>query len=178
MELKKVVTYKIPFHSKGVMWCGILLGLAVFVRYIYYLGPCDFTAWNAGIWIFKIILPTLLCGAYAVLIKLVHLRSPGLYGILSAALCVTLLVCDIMDRNILLIILSMLTLPLLGFLLLATFGGYIPYRSISSFALLLVCVLRLFFWTVSAVAFGAIIPDLLILLGLFCFTISLNPCED
>ena len=55
---------------------------------------------------------------------------------------------------------------------------YIPYRSISSFALLLVCVLRLFFWTVSAVAFGAIISDLLILLGLFCFTISLNPCED
>lgn len=178
MELEKVVTYRVPFRSKGITWCGVLLGLSVFTRCLHYFGPCDFSGWNAGTWIFGIILPILLCGSLAVLVKLVRLRSPGVYGILAAAICLTLLVDDIIDGKIILMIISGLTMLLLGFLLLATFGGYIPFRSISSFALILVCVIRLFFWAVFGVAWGVIISDIAVLLGLFCFTISLKPYEN
>jgi len=177
MELQKAVTYKVPFRSKGITWCGVLLGLAVFVRCLHYFGPCDFSGWNVGKWIFGIILPILLCGSFAVLVKLVCLRSPGIYGILAAAICLTMLIGDIVDGKIMLIVISLLTMLLLGFLLLATIGGYIPFRSISSSALILVCVFRLFFCAICGVAWGAIISDISILMGLFCFTVSLQPSD-
>lgn len=178
MELKKAVTYRVPFHSEGVTWCGILLALSVFIRCVYYFAPCDFSRWNAVHWIFAIVLPMLLCGGFAVLLKLVHLRSPGVYGILAATICLALLIGDVAEGKMILIIISLLIMPLLGFLLLATYGGYIPFRSISSFALILACVFRLFFWGVCGVSWGVIISDLSILMGLFCFTVSLRPCED
>lgn len=178
MDLKRVVTYKIPFSSKCILWCGIFLSISVFTRYLHYFIPCDFYGWNAANWIFEIILPTLLCACFAVLIKLVRFRSPGLYGILSAGLCLMLLFCDFLSGNALLIILSLLTMPLLGFLLLATFGGYIPFRSISACALVLVCLIRCFFWGISAVALGIIISDISLLLGLFCCVVSLKNSQN
>lgn len=177
MELQKAVTYKVPFRSKGITWCGVLLGFAVFVRCLHYFGSCDFSGWNVGKWIFGIILPILLCGSFAVLVKLVCLRSPGIYGILAAAICLTMLIGDIVDGKIMLTVISLLTMLLLGFLLLATIGGYIPFRSISSSALILVCVFRLFFCAICGVAWGAIISDISILMGLFCFTVSLKPSD-
>ena len=147
MELRKVVTYKIPFRSKSILWCGIFLALSVFLRCLHYFIPCDFTQINSGEWIFKIILPILLCAAYGVLIRIVKLRAPGIYGILAAVLTLTMLIGDFFDCNLLQIILSAITLIILSFLLLATYGGYIPYRSICACATLIVCLLRVLFWT-------------------------------
>ena len=178
MELERVITYKVPFHSKGITWCGILLGLAVFSRCLHYFGPCDFSNWNLGTYIFGIFLTIVLCCSYAILVKLVYLRSPGVYGILAASICLTILLGDVVTGKILLIIISALTMPLLGVLLLATFGGYIPFRSISSFALMIVCILRLIFWCICNIAWWVIVSDIAILSGLLCFTVSLKPCEN
>ncbi len=178
MELRKVVTYKIPFRSKSILWCGIFLALSVFLRCLHYFIPCDFTQINSGEWIFKIILPILLCAAYGVLIRIVKLRAPGIYGVLAAVLTLTMLIGDFFDCNLLQIILSAITLIILSFLLLATYGGYIPYRSICACATLIVCLLRVLFWTFSGANWLAIIMDACILLGLFSFTASIKPMED
>lgn len=177
MKLKESVFYRIPFRSKGVAWCGIFMGFSLFLRYLYYFIPCDFAAWNAGVWIFKIILPTLLCGGFGVLLKLVRLRAPGVYGILAAALCLLLLVLDMMDGNLAQIILAVLTLPVLGFLLLATYGGYIPFRSISALWLVFVILLRLLFGIGSASVWLTRLSEISILAGLLSFTVSLKPHE-
>ena len=178
MKLKKVVSYRIPFRSKEIAWCCIFLAVSVLLRCLHYFAPCDFSGWNVGNWIFGIILPILLCITFSVLLKLVQLRSPGIYGILAAALCLVLFLSDILECSLAQIILSGLTLPLLGFLLLATYGGYIPFRSITSFFLALVCAFRVFFWVVSAAAWDIVISDFSILAGLFCFTVSLKAFEN
>lgn len=178
MELKKQVTYKIPFRSKSVMWCGIFLGISIFLRCFYRFLPCDFTNINAGKWIFRIILPVLLCGAYGILIRIVKLRSPGLYGILSAAICFTMFIGDLFDNNLLQIIFSVITMPLLSLLLLATFGGYVSKHSISGCALLLVCLLRFLFWIFSGETWLETLADLSALFGLFFFTVSLKAYEN
>ena len=179
MELKKLVSYRIPFSGRTVTWCCALLGLSVFLRYLYYFVPCDPDAIHTGVWILRIILPTLLCGAFGVLLRLVRLRSPGVYGILAAAMCLMLMAWDIMDGNVVEIILSVLTLPFLGFLSLATFGGYIPFRSISCFLIAVVLVLRLFFGGSSSLVIVWMdrISELSILASLFCFSISLKPMD-
>lgn len=178
MQLKKLVTYKIPFRSKSVLWCGIFFALSIFLRCFYYFIPCDFTKVSVGNWIFTIVLPLLLCIAFATLVRIVHLRAPGIYGILAAVLCLALFIGDVLEGNLSQIILSVCTMPFLSLLLLATFGGYIPYRSISGCALMLVSLLRFLFWLFSATAWSAMLADVTILLGLFSFTLSLNPFED
>ncbi len=178
MQLKKLITYKILFRSKNALWCGVFLGLSIFLRCLHYFVPCDFSKINAGEWIFKIILPILLCAAYGVLVRIVKLRSPGIYGILAATLCLTMFIADMFGSNSFQIILSVITMPLLSLLLLSTFGGYIPHRSISGCALLFTCLLRFLFWIFSGAALMSVVADLSILLGLFCFTVSLRVHEN
>ena len=178
MELKRLVTYKIPFRGKSAIWCGIFLALSIFLRCFHYFFPCDFSEINAGECMFKIIFPILLCASFSVLVRLVNLRSPGIYGILAAALCFTMFLGDIFDSNLLQIIFSVITMPILSLLLLATFGGYIPYHSISAFALLFVCLLRFLFWVFSGIAWMIVIADISILIGLFSFTVSLKAHEN
>lgn len=178
MELKKQVTYKIPFRGKGAMLCGIFLAISIFFRCFHYFIPCDFSQINAGEWIFKIILPLLLCGAYAAIVRIVRLRSPGLYGILAASLCFVMFIGDLFDAKLIQIIISVLTMPALSVLLLMTFGGFISQLSISSSTLVLICLIRFVIWFFCKVPLAANIADISILLGLFCFAVSLNPCED
>jgi hypothetical protein len=178
MQLKKVMTYRIPFRSKGITWCGIFLGLSVFLRCFYYFVPCDFSDWNAGIWILNILLPILLCATFGILIKVVLLRSPGIYGILAAAMCFVLFISDMVDDNLVQVIVSVVTMPLLGLLLLATYGGYIPLRSISAVALFFVAILRMILFAIAdTAAWRVSVSEILILTGLLCFTVSLKPLE-
>ena len=178
MKLKMLVTYKISFRSKSALWCGVFLALSIFLRCLHYFIPCDFSKVSIGEWIFKIILPILLCATYSILVRIVKLRSPGIYGILAAALCFTLFVGDLFDSNLLQLILSIVTMPLLAILLLLTFGGYIPRRSICACALLLVCILRFLFWVFSGATWLAAIADISILLGLFSFVVSIEAHEN
>ena len=177
MELRKLVTYKIPFRSKQILWCGVFFAMSIFLRCWNYFIPCDFTRINAGMWLFKIILPIFLCAAFGILIRIVMLRSPGIYGILAAALCITTLIGDVFGGNVVQVILSLVTMALLAVLLLGTLGGYIPYRSICACALLVVCLLRFLVWVFSGVTMLAISTDIFLLLGLFSFVISVKPAE-
>lgn len=177
MELRKLVTYKIPFRSKHILWCGIFLAMSIFLRCWHYFIPCDFNEINVGVWLFKIILPILLCAGFGVLVRIVKLRSPGIYGILSAALCITTLIGDVFGGNLVQVVLSLVTMALLAVLLLGTLGGSIQYRSICACALLIVCLLRFMVWIFSGATVLAISTDVFLLLGLFSFIVSVKPNE-
>lgn len=178
MEFKKAVTYRVPFRSKGILFSGIFLAASVFLRCLYYFFPCDFTNYNFLTWSFGIFLPILLCVGFGILIRVVRLRAPGIYGILAAALCITLLVSDLNNSNVAQTIFSLVTMPLLGFLLLITYGGFIPFRSIGAFSLALVGIFRIVFWTFSGAAWVTLLGDTMIFLGLLCFTVSLRPVQE
>ena len=180
MELKRNVQYRIPFLSKSVTWCCAMMGLSVFLRFWFYFMPYDPLAVNAGVWILRIILPTLFCISFGILLRIVHLRVPGIYGILAALLCMLLMLWDILDGSILEIVLSVISMLALGVSLLATTGGYIPTRSISCLLLLLSIFLR-FFLGNDSLTFRLWldkISELSILLSLLFFTVSLKAYSE
>ena len=149
MDSKQITSYRIPFRSKGIAWCCILMALSVFTRFLHYFMPCDFSNWNIGVWILQIILPTTLCSAFCVFLHIVKLRSPGAYGILAAALCLLLLCYDIMEGSAVQIICSVLFLPTLGILLLRLSGGFISVRSVCGLLLILIFLIRLVFGLIN-----------------------------
>ena len=180
MELKRRAQYRTPFHSKTVTWCCAMMGLSVFLRFWFYFMPYDPAAVNTGVWILRIILPALLCFSFGILLRVVHLRVPGIYGILAAVLCLLLMLWDILDGSILEIVLSIILMLALGVSLVATAGGYIPTRSVSCFLLILSICLRLFLGNDSLTFHSWLdrISELSILVSLLFFTVSLKSFSE
>ena len=174
MKSKPITSYRIPFRGEGIAFCCFLMALSIFARFLYYFMPCDFSQWNIGVWILQIILPTVISGAFCVLLRIVKLRSPGVYGILAAVICLLLLGYDLMEGGIVQIILSILLLPVLGVLLLKICGGHISVRSVAGLLLILVFLIRLIIGLANKAEFAYIISELSVLASLFCYIMSLK----
>jgi len=145
VELKVRAVYRIPFAGKNVLYSCAAMGLAVFLRYICYFLLCDLDSVGAGEWILQLILPTVLCFGYLVLLHLVRLTVPLVYGALLSGIFVMLLVSDIVTCGVLQIVISALTLIPLGLLILAVTSGVFPVSEAAWSGALIVLVLRIVF---------------------------------
>lgn len=175
MQLKQYLRYQIDFTGKWVQPSALLMGLAFFLRLVYYLCLVSLHDCGIGEIIFSMLLPLLLTCCYIVLLRVVKLNAPGIYGILGAALCLLLLIGSFFTGNPLRIVLSILAYMAAGVVLIATAGGYLPGKLLSSvlFALPLIC--RFLFYSLGGLNIIQWFQEasaLLILASLFCLTRS------
>lgn len=145
MELKIKGAYRIPFAGKNASYSCAAMGLAVFLRYICYFLLRDLDSVRTGEWILQLILPTGLCFGYLVLLRLVRLRVPLVYGAVLSGIFMTLLVSDIVTGGLLQIVISALTLIPLSLLILSVTSGVLPISEAAWVGILVVLILRIVF---------------------------------
>jgi len=176
MELKIRGIYRIPFPGRNVSRsCGAMV-FAVFLRYISYFLLRDLDSVSVGEWILQLILPTLFCGSYLVLLRIVRLRMPLVYGAMMTGIFVLLLISDIATGGVLQIVLSVLTLIPLSLLILSVTAGVFPVPEAGWLGLLTVLVLRVFLCgSVSGLAQWSVrLSELSMLVSCFFFMFSLK----
>ena len=90
MEFKQYLRYQIDFNGKWAQPAALLMGLAFFLRLVYYLCLVSLHDCGFGEILFSMLLPLLLTCGYIVLLRVVKLNAPGIYGMIGAALCLLL----------------------------------------------------------------------------------------
>ena len=173
MELKQYLRYQIDFNGKWAQPAALLMGLAFFLRLVYYLCLVSLHDCGFGEILFSMLLPLLLTCGYIILLRVLKTNAPGIYGIIGAALCLLLLINSFWCGDPLRIVLSILIYLSAGLILLATAGGYLPGKLLSSVLFVLPLICRLLFYSLGKLG---IIPwfleasTLFILASLFCLT--------
>lgn len=128
MKLKQYTLYKMNFDSKFTHASLCLMGLSFFFRIFYYLGLGYAFQAGAGLWLFCVILPLLIGGAF-VLLGALKSGSPMLYGWLGLALLLLMAVMSCFSGSVLRSILGLLAYGICAILFLATAGGYVPDKA-------------------------------------------------
>lgn len=173
MKLKQYTRYQIDFQGKWILPGAIFMGLSFFLRVVYYFGLTNIFTYNTGTIIMQIILPLSLCAGYIVLLRAVKLNAPGIFAILGAAFCLMVMIWNFSTGDILRILLSVVFYLLSGLVLLATAGGYLPGRLLSSGLFLALLVFRYLMYAPSFRHIGQFILELSVLCipaSLFCLT--------
>ena len=172
MKLKIYKHYMIDFRSKWLMPSALLMGLSFFLRIVYYFGLTNLSTCSFGEVIFFMILPLLICSGYVVAMSALKLNAPVIYGMLGAGLCLLMVFWSFPTGDVLRIILSILIYVAAGTVLLATTGGYLPGKLLSSvlFALPLVCRFLFYRGGIGILDWFLEISVLSLLVSLFCLT--------
>lgn len=177
MNLKQYARYQIHFRGKWFMPCVLLMGLSFFTRIVYYFGLTNLNDCGFGELLFSMALPILVSGAYIVLLSALKWNAPGIYGILGAILCVLLVIWSFSSGNALRIVLSLLVYLAAGGILIATVGGFLPGRLLSSALFLVPLVCRFFFCDLGKLGIFEWVLELSVLFmlaSLFALTRSLK----
>lgn len=173
MNLKQYLRYQIDFSGKWVQPSALLMGLAFFLRLVYYLCLVSLHDCGIGEIIFSMLLPLLLTCGFIVLLRVVKLNAPGVYGIIGAGLCLLLLINSFWYDDPLRMALSILVYLAAGLVLLATAGGYLPGKLLSSVLFVLPLACRLLFYSIGNLAIIQWFLEastLFIMASLFCLT--------
>ncbi len=145
MKLTRIASYQMDLEHKGMIASAAFMGLAFFFRALYFFAwkPID----QVGVWalIFQLILPLLLEAGWFILLRGVRLKMPIVYGILGAAVCLSVMTQTIVGGSLLALILAVLTCLICALGFLAVILGYVNSRFVAAAPLLLLMLLRLIF---------------------------------
>lgn len=180
MDIKQYVRNQMHIKGRWSRASLIFMGSAFFCRMVYYFGLIDLGACGAAQWIFRAVLPVLLCAAYLTLLGVMKMNAPGIYGILGASLCLALLISCFFAGGILRIMLGIIFYLASALLLLAAVGGFLPYRFPAPLVIGSVLVLRILFFDIGLhglVPWVLELSELSILAALFCLPLSLKPSQ-
>lgn len=172
MKLKIYKRYMLDFRSKWLMPSALLMGLSFFCRIVYYFGLTNLSTCSFGEVVFYMVLPLLLCGGYVVAMSALKLNAPGIYGMLGAGLCLLMIVWSFPTGDVLRIILSVIVYAAAGIVVVATTGGYLPGKLLSSvlFAMPLICRFLFYRKGLSIFDWFLELSVLSLLVSLFCLT--------
>ncbi len=171
--LKQYTLYHMNFDSKYTHVSLCMMGLSFFFRIFYYLGLGYAFQGGAGLWLFCVILPLLVCGAY-VLLGAAKSGSPMLYGGLGLALLLLMAVMSCFSGSLLRSLLGLLGYGCCGILFLATLGGYVPDKAPISILIGLCMGLRVLLFDLRGLSLAQWILELSALALLF--SLLLLPC--
>ena len=135
--------YHIDVDSKGATACTALMGLAFFLRALYYFGLTRTETVPFGELLLMMVLPMVLEGAFMVFLRGLRLDLPLLYGVLGALACVLLLIQGCQDVGVLRMVLVIVAYVLLGALLVCTSLGLLT-KQIALTAILVVGIVRFY----------------------------------
>lgn len=123
MEKKRSLQIRMDFDGSKPYISSALMGIAFFLRTVYYLGftrPEQLGFWSLLIFL---ILPMMLEAAFMVLLRGAQLNAPGIYGIFGAAYCFVLILQGFQYDSILRMLLAIGAYLLCGGALLAVVAG-------------------------------------------------------
>lgn len=173
MKLKQYTLYKMNFDSKCTHASACLMGLSFFFCIFYYLGLGYAFRGGAGLWLFCVILPLLIGGAY-VLLAALKCGTPILYGGLGSALLLLMAVIACFSGSVLRSMLGLLAYGICGILFFATLGGYVPDKAPVSILIGLCMGLRVLLFDLRGLSLVQWILELSYLALLF--SLLLLPC--
>lgn len=136
--------YHMDMDGKAVSTGCVLLGIALFLRAVYYFGFSRTESVGFGTLLLGLILPLLLELALIVLLRGVKLDAAGLYGIIGAAYCVLLMVQCFQYGNVFRTVLGIIAYVLCGGLCFCAVAGLLS-KEISVAAFFLTAVIRFLF---------------------------------
>ncbi len=145
MKLTRIAFYRMNPEHKGITASAAFMGLAFFLRALYFFAwePID----QVGIvaLIFQLGLPLVLEAGWFILLRGVRLNMPFVYGLLGAVVVLSILAQTIVGGSLLAIILALVTCLTSGLGFLAVNLGYVNSRFVAVIPLLLLIILRLIF---------------------------------
>lgn len=181
VKLKQYTRYQIDFGGKWILPAAICMGLSFFLRVVYYFGLTNIFSYDTGTIILQIILPLLFCAGYIVLLRAVKLNAPGVFAILGTAFCLLLMIWNFSSGDVLRILLSVVFYLFSGLVLLATAGGYLPGRLLSSAVFLVLLIFRFMLYRPSGSQIGQMVLEISVLCipaSLFCLTRCLKEAKS
>lgn len=184
MKRNNVVHFTLHATGQAADLSSALMGAAMFLPVIDFVavrGLSDCGAWQI---ISGLILPLVLCGAWLVLIRLLHCCDARIFGMLGAAVCVLLALQLFSCGDGFRIAGGLLWYLLAGALLILTVFGYLSIRTLLFAVSFLPALLRL--WLLigacsSWSGFVGSLPDisaLLMLFALCCLPFMLRPEQE
>lgn len=173
MQLKQYIQYQMDFKGKWAQPSAVLMGLSFFLRIACYFGLRFLSDWTFFDVLFQILLPLFLGGAYVVSIRAFRLNAPGVYALIGAGFCLLTFLWSFPSGNVLYILLCFVFYIAAGVVLLATAGGYLPGKLLSSVLFAIPVIIRLFGLNVFTLKIDGLFLELSVLLqlaSLFCLT--------
>ena len=117
--------YHVDVESGGVFGCSALMGIALFLRVMYYFGFTRTETVGFGELLLWLILPLMLEVSFMVLLRGFELDAPGLFGILGTASCLLLVLQCIGYDSILRMIFGIIIYIVCGGIYLAVSAGFL-----------------------------------------------------
>lgn len=153
MVRKKAHNYRLDFDGTQHFAAAALMGVAFFLRAVYYFGftrPETLGAWNLLIFL---ILPLLVEGSFMVLLKGIRYNAPGVYGILGAVYCLLLMLQSFQSGSVVRIIMSVIAYLICGAALVTVTGGMLS-RGVAVTALFTTLAVRFLFFDLGGYIFS------------------------
>lgn len=178
MKLKQYTRFGMDFNSKWTSACSGLMGLAFFLRVVYYFALRSFRDVGFFEIITSMILGIALCAAFVVYITCLRRNAPGLYGVMGAAHCLTILILCFTTGDWVRIILAVIWYASAATVLLATVSGYLPGRLLAALMFAIPAVVRLLFYDLGHLGLIGWVLELSVLsvlAGLGCLAMGLRP---
>lgn len=113
----RIKCYHMDFEGKGLATAAVLMGLAFFLRMVYYFGFTSTETVGLAELILFLILPLVLEAGFIVLLRGVRLNISLVYGILGAVYCALLIAQSLYYGSILRMVLGIIAYVLCGGLL-------------------------------------------------------------
>ena len=141
MKLKRMIRYQVEIGSKMSELSAALMGAAFFLQALYFFLVKDLSSCSVGEVVLRLILPLVACAAWMILLRLTPVSNAIIYGVCAAVLCVLLAVLGFYG-NAMLALIGLIWYLACGAVAVLICFGYMPYRILLFFMLLVSAVLR------------------------------------
>lgn len=171
--MKPMTSFSMNFKTQWNTCAAIFLAVSFFLRVFTFTIVSDISAVSTAAMVFSLILPLLLSVAGMILLRALRLRHPLIYAVLGACLCIMVMCFNFGTGDVLRIILSVVWYLFCCVLLVGTALGYVPWNLPVSLALFLAMMVRILFYSGSAVTTAGKMIEfstLAVLASLFCLT--------
>ena len=178
MQLKKYARFHVNFASKWTAAFGVFMGMAFFLRIVYYFGLMSLRDVGFIELLTSAIIGICLCGGAVLFLNYLHRDAPGLYGLMGAVQCVLVFILACTTGNIGRIILAFVWYAMTAVILVATVGGYLPGRLLAAVMFFLPVFVRFFFFDLGQIGIIRWVQELAVLstlTALGCFAMGLKP---
>ena len=177
MQMKKYTRYHVDFSSKWTATFGILMGLAFFLRIVYYFGLRSLRDVGIIELLTSALIGICLCGGAVFFLNVLRRNAPGLYGMMGAVQCLLVFIVVCTTGNVGRIILAFVWYALTAVILLITVGGYLPGRLLAAVMFFAPVFVRFFFFDLGKIGIIRWVQELAVLCtltALGCFAMGLK----
>lgn len=183
--MKQLVKFEFNPDGRWARLSGVLMGIALFVRAVDYLGLRGPGSVGLFRLLVALILPLAVEDAWCICLRLIRLRRAEVYGIFGAVSCLLMLLQTFFYGNVLLTLLFIVLLLVAGAAMVMIPWGLLSRRSLGFLILLAVALSRMFVVVLRQLVEGfdwmeflSDLPSFCVLLALSLFFCDLKAAEN